>query len=454
MLSIGDVLRSRYRVDSIIGTGGMSVVYLVYDIRLQTHWAMKETNILIEKGKEDIISQFEKEAKILANLSHPSLPRVIDYFCENGKHYLIEEYIEGVSSEEIINKEKISEARILRWAIQICELLHFLHSKGIIYRDLKPSNILIDEKDNVYLVDFGIARFFSGGKNKDTVIIGTPGFASPEHYGRGETDARSDIFSLGATLHYMLTGVDPALNPFHFEIPYVVNSDVSFQTSSIVMKCLEMDPNRRFQSALQVKEAIEKLALPNLRKKTQFLREKSFYEGRENYRRYSVESVERYRSGTDILGRTAQYLSYTSIFPAAIGISGVLAFGASFFGPVVGFVTGVVTFPILCMELWKRLEKAFKEQEATIEIRQDKIVYKTPKWQFSSPWEDVLEVKVIKNHGFSIRRIKEIRVITITGKFSFDASFKHYRKLLDTIIVKCHLCRVKNTRYYTLYKRI
>lgn len=445
MLKPGDLIKDRYRVSSLIGQGGMSSVYLVEDTSLQSRWAMKETlDIFPDRDKSDIIEQFQREARILANLSHPGLPKVIDCFTQGGKHYLVEEFIDGLPCDEMARQlPRFDEMKVLGWAAQICDLLEFLHQSSIIYRDLKPGNVMIDSADRVYLVDFGIARFFHGGKAKDTVIIGTPGFASPEHYGRGETDRRSDVFSLGATLHHLLTGVDPADKPFHFEIPYFINPQVSFHTSSIVMKCLDMDPARRFQTAAEVKEAILGRAMPNLRKLTRPLEPVRRLSGKECYRR-----------DTDFLGNTAKFLSYTSVFPASMGISGVLAFGVSLFGPIPGLIAGMVSFPVLCVEFWKRLDKVFQDQMAAIQVGPEGLSFRGRTMNLQSHWQDVMEVRVEKNTSpWAVRKLKNVLVKTRGGHFYFDASFGDCRRLIDTLITESGLALSSDSSYLSIYTK-
>ncbi|MCD4783961.1 MAG: serine/threonine protein kinase [Candidatus Eremiobacteraeota bacterium] len=422
----------------------MSTVYEVDDLNLHSRWAMKETlDIFPDRDKSDILDQFRKEARILANLSHPNLPKVIDYFSENGKHYLVEELINGVSTSDVLESEGFDEYRILKWAVQVCDLLHFLHGHNIIYRDLKPGNILMDKDDKIYLVDFGIARFFQGGKKRDTVIIGTPGFASPEHYGRGQTDGRSDIYSLGATLHYMVTAEDPAEKPFHFDIPYHLNPDVSFQTSAIIMKCLDMDPVRRYQTAGEVKEAIEILALPALRQGTRKLRP---------FRK--LDNPEFYRNSTDFFGMTTQFLSYLSVFPLSMGMSGVGAFVISFFNPLLGLGSGIISFPLLCMEFWKRLDRVYKNQDILIKAEEMGVIYKSHKLDLNTNWLEILEVRIIKNkRGLFAKKVREIRVITRAGEFSFDPGFRNYHRLVDIIVTQAGLSRVVDTDEVSIYRK-
>ena len=445
MLNAGDKLKDRYKVTSVIGRGGMSTVYLVEDLVLQSRWAMKETrDIFPDRDKKEMLSQFKREAKILANLSHRGLPRVIDYFTENNNHYLVEEFIDGKPAEEIAAAWRFpDEARILDWAVKICQLLEFLHGNSIIYRDLKPGNILVDDKEEVYLVDFGIARFFQGGKARDTVIIGTPGFASPEHYGRGETDRRSDIFSLGATLHFLLTGIDPADKPFHFDIPYQVNPKLSFQTSSIVMKCLDLDPNRRFQNASLVREAIEKRAMPGLSRNTRPLEATQ-----------PLRSAQNYRTRSDFMGRTAKFLSYTSVFPASMGISGLVTLGVSVFGPVPAFLAGVISFPLLCAEFWKRLDQVYLDEHSLVTVAPGGIAYRSRSINVGTPWKEVVELRLVKNSSpFSMAKIKKVIVKTLSGTFSFDSSIKNHRQLIDTIITQGELFLMDDGKQESVYVR-
>jgi serine/threonine protein kinase len=423
----------------------MSTVYDVFDTTLDHRWAMKETlDIFPDRDKSEILDQFQKEAKMLAGLSHPNLPKVIDFFTENGKHYLVEELIDGLPSSEVLEKShSFDEYRLLNWAVQICDLLEFLHNNNIIYRDLKPGNIMIDKNEKVYLVDFGIARFFQGGKSKDTVIIGTPGFASPEHYGRGETDQRSDIFSFGATLHYMTTGVDPADKPFHFDIPFNVNPQVSLQTGAIIMKCVELDPSRRYQTAAEVKKAIGELAIPALRKGTQML---------DPVRR--LDEVEYYHNSSDILGMTTQFLSYLSIFPLSMGVSGVAAFFLSFFNPFLGLGGGIISFPLLCMEFWKRLDKVYGEQDIMIETGRNGVSYKSRKIHVNSNWLEIQQIIVIKNpNAIFGRKIKEVQVSTRAGEFVFDQGFNNFHRLVDMLVTHSGLSMVIDGHEKTVYSK-
>lgn len=446
MLKQGEVINTRYRVESVIGQGGMSIVYKVFDLTLQSAWAMKETaDIFPNRDNKEILTQFKKEARLLASLSHPGLPRVIDYFSEKGCHYLVEEFIDGKPSSQVLEESaKFDEYRILQWGVQICDLLEFLHNHNIIYRDLKPSNILIDNKDNVYLVDFGIARHYQGGKTRDTIIIGTPGFASPEHYGRGQTDRRSDIYSFGATMHYMLTGIDPADKPFHFDIPYVANPQVSFHTSAIIMKCLDTDPVRRYASAGEVKQALLELAIPHQKKGTQLLQPLQ-----------SLTIPEKYRNTTDFFGMATQFLSYISVFPLSMCISGFSAMVLSFFNPLIGLGGGIVSFPLLCMEFWKRLDRVYGDQDIVIKAKNEGITYDSKKLNIKTSWLEVEELTVNKyTNSFLKSGIKDIRVKTKAGEFSFDPGFYNYSRLVDLIVTRSGLRLDIDNPEVSIYRKI
>jgi len=222
-------------------------------------------NLSVEKANE-ALAQFQTEARILTRLKHPNLPKVYDYFSFPGRYYIIMEHVKGMTLEKILEVRKgrpVDERQALSWALQICKTMHFLavQKPPVVFRDLKPANIMIDGNGRVKLIDFGIARFFKEAKNEDTFLYGTPGYAAPEQYGTGQTDVRSDIFSLGATLHHCLTGRNPAENPLDFPDPRSLNPKLSMGTAEIIRKALQQEREKRFQSALEMKQAVQRVLL-------------------------------------------------------------------------------------------------------------------------------------------------------------------------------------------------
>lgn len=249
------VIRNRYKVLRPLGQGGMGAVYLVRDSKEEgAIWAAKEFWHLHEA------SLFSKEASMLMELSHKGLPRVIDYFTENKKNYLIMERIEGLTIEKIVEKNgPFSPEKVLSWMFQICDILTYLHTRvpPVIFRDLKPSNIMLDIEGNIRLIDFGIARFYEPQKTKDTTPLGTPGYSPPEQYGRGQTSPKSDIYSFGATLYFISTAIDPA--EFRFKFPPVKTFNKKFcpLMEKIITKCLEIKPEKRYETATELKLILE-----------------------------------------------------------------------------------------------------------------------------------------------------------------------------------------------------
>ncbi len=258
------MLSNRYIVLCKVGQGGMGAVYQVADTRIQGKtWAVKEMSdaaLTDPLDRQQAIQAFEREAQLLSQLDHPNIPRVIDYFSQGGKQYLAMEFVEGETLEEIMDQRAgpLSEAEVCPWAEQLCEVLDYLHSQQppVVFRDLKPGNIMIDRAGKVKLIDFGIVRFFQPGKAKDTTSFGTAGYAPPEQYGKGQTDARSDLYALAATLHHLLTARDPSLTPFQFQPVRALNPRVSEMMSKILAKALEQDPARRWQNAKAMKRAL------------------------------------------------------------------------------------------------------------------------------------------------------------------------------------------------------
>jgi serine/threonine protein kinase len=250
------LLKKRYEILEILGRGGMGCVYKVADrFREGNILAAKEllaSNLSTEKSQE-ALTQFQTEARILARLTHPNLPKVYDYFSFPGKHYIIMEYVKGKTLEKMLKARSgrpVDEQLALSWALQICRAMHFLSVQ-------KPRPV----DNRVKLIDFGIARFFKEDKREDTFVYGTPGYAAPEQYGTSQTDVRSDIFSLGATMHHCLTGKNPSENPLDFPDPRKLNPKLSRETAAIIKKALAPDRGKRFQSALEMKQAIQKVLL-------------------------------------------------------------------------------------------------------------------------------------------------------------------------------------------------
>jgi serine/threonine protein kinase len=242
----------------LLAEGGMSLVYEVENVRLPGRFALKLMRDWAgdETVRATITQQFSQEAELLATLSHPNLPRVTDHFVSPTERWLVEELVEGETFEQLLEQTRPDEQTAVGWAVQILDALEYLHERGIIYRDLKPSNCMLTPQGVVKLIDFGIVRQFTLGKSRDTVVMGTPGFAAPEQYGRNQTDPRSDLFALGVLLHHLLTGHDPALTPFVFPAVRSLNPQVSERLERILLKALELDPRDRFQTAADMRAAL------------------------------------------------------------------------------------------------------------------------------------------------------------------------------------------------------
>lgn len=250
------VLADRYVILEKIAQGGMGAVYRAQDKRLQDKIvAVKEMSesAIEPEERQWALESFRREAQLLARLDHPNLVRVTDCFQEREHQYMVSEFIEGQTIEKMLERhgEPFSEERVLIWAEQLCDVLFYLHSQSpkIIYRDVKPTNVMVVENtDVIKLIDFGIARFFKPGKRRDTIEFGTEGYASPEQYGKSQTDERSDIYSLGAMIHHLLTLRAPNTEPFSFPPVRRLNPKVSRRVEGAIAKAVASNKRKRHQS--------------------------------------------------------------------------------------------------------------------------------------------------------------------------------------------------------------
>ena len=265
------VLRGRYRVVRPLGRGGMGAVYLATDALFGDRpCAVKELlgdPAATPAEAAEAEERFAREARLLASLAHPNLPKVHDYFSEQGKSYLVMEFIDGETLEQRVAREGAqSQTHVLAWALEMCAALEYLHAQTppVIFRDVAPDNIMVDSAGHVKLIDFGIARIFNPGKQTDTLRFGKVGYAPPEQYsGRGQTTPRSDLFALGATLHFVLTGRDPADLPFVFPPLRDLNPSVSAEVEQAILSAVQMDPSRRPEDVRAFAEGLG-LTLPPL----------------------------------------------------------------------------------------------------------------------------------------------------------------------------------------------
>ena len=273
------VLQGRYDVEEVLGVGGMSTVYKARDLRFTAvtrYCAVKE----MPDNSPDIrtgqirLANFEREASLLATLSHPGIPKIYDFFSAHGRVYLVLEFIDGRDLESQLNNKEhpMLEEEVVRLAVQVCDVLEYLHGhqpQPIVFRDLKPSNMIVQPDGKLTLIDFGIAKVFQSDKRG--TMIGTEGYAPPEQY-RGLAEPRGDIYGLGATMHHLLTKSDPRVQtPFTFHERPIrkFNPRVSEYLESIILQAVEYDIERRWPSAPAFRQALMQTSVldPKLKKR-------------------------------------------------------------------------------------------------------------------------------------------------------------------------------------------
>lgn len=261
MLEIGSLVDGKYKILNKIGQGGMSVVYLAMNERANKQWAIKEV-------RKDGVQNFEvvkqgliAETEMLKKLSHPNLPSIIDVIDGDGTFLIVMDYIEGRHLESVVKEYGAQRQEdVIEWAKQLCDVLSYLHSRKppIIYRDMKPSNVMLKPDGKVMLIDFGTAREFKENSVADTTCLGTQGYAAPEQYGgHGQTDTRTDIYCLGATLYHLLTGHNPSEPPYEMYPIRYWNPELSSGLEEIILKCTQKNPDDRYQNCGELLYALE-----------------------------------------------------------------------------------------------------------------------------------------------------------------------------------------------------
>lgn len=278
-LPSGHFLSQRYSIQSSIGQGGFGITYIAYDQKLDQEVCIKElfvtgnstrgANLTVNSQSisdfsfEDFVKKFVQEARQLARFQHPNIVGVIDVFEEHQTAYMVMEYVKGETLKEKIQRDGfMNELPAMLLTTQLLDAVSEIHKKGVLHRDIKPDNILITSENRVVLIDFGSAREFAEGKSTSTKAIFTPSYAPPEQYSeKAKRGPSTDIYALGATLYFVLTGEKPITatdRTFENLIPpHQINPKVSSQLSSIVMVAMEMKQEDRFQTVLEMKEAID-----------------------------------------------------------------------------------------------------------------------------------------------------------------------------------------------------
>lgn len=262
MLEIGSLVDGKYKILSEIGHGGMSVVYMAINEKANKTWAVKEVR---KDGKMDfntVRQGLMAEIKTLKNLKHPNLPSIVDVIEDEDSFIIVMDYIEGRSLDKIIEENGAQpESFVVEWAKQLCDVFGYLHSRTppIIYRDMKPANVMLKPDGNIMVIDFGTAKNYEIDLG-ETTGIGTIGYAAPEQYigsGLGRTDARTDIYCLGITLYHLLTNVDPCKNLISDRSIRAVNPALSHGLDAIIKKCTEHQPDDRYQTCAELMYDLE-----------------------------------------------------------------------------------------------------------------------------------------------------------------------------------------------------
>ena len=256
---VGSKIDGRYTVLKLLGQGGFFKTYLVVDEKCNKSWAMKVCDKNHRSYSPTLREVILQEPHMMMKLDHPAIPRVVDIVEDENRICIIREYIEGQTLDTVLQENgPILQDTVLTWAQQLCDVLGYLHKQNppYIYRDMKPANVILQPCGNVKLVDFGAVTVYDALRDQDDCILGTKGYAPPEQFA-GKSDPRSDIYSLGMTLHHLLTGVDPNKPPYETKPIRAINPNLSRDLEAIILRCTQLNPEERFQNCDELMTALQ-----------------------------------------------------------------------------------------------------------------------------------------------------------------------------------------------------
>ena len=266
---IGKTIDGKYEVLKLIGRGGFYTTYLVRNIHVNKAWAMKVCDKKNRHYSPAMRENILTEPYMMQKLNHPAIPRVVDIIEDEDSIYIVRDYIEGETLETIVKMNGAQPAdMVVEWGKQMCDALGYLHSQNppLIYRDMKPANVILQPDGTVKFIDFGIMRAYKPNQNSDTCCLGTKGYAAPEQFGGSQTDARTDIFGLGMTMFRLVTGVNPTEPPYEVTPICMIDSALSKGLEYIISRCIQPNPNERYQSCDDLKADLNNyLSLPKLK---------------------------------------------------------------------------------------------------------------------------------------------------------------------------------------------
>ncbi|MCE1246414.1 MAG: serine/threonine protein kinase [Firmicutes bacterium] len=419
----GDILRQRYEINDIIGTGGMSEVFIAADLKNSGYAVVVKKLLLTRDANQirDYLYSFQQEFKILASLHHPNIPTAYDFFEENNQFFLVEDYIRGEQLQP--GMAGMQPDKVVKVIIQLCDVLEYLHRHNIIYRDLKPENIIMTPDERIYLVDFGISRIFSPEKEDDTVALGTPGYAPPEAYEKPQTDARSDIYSMCVLMHQMLTGKDPVSSAFRFDEPKKIDKSIDGELSSFVMKGLNLEPAKRYQSISEFRHSLFKL--PKLRNKFKSYRSRmgkreDFCQKEKPELEFSHVKLGEYSfTLLDIIASSG-----ASVFAAVI--SYMIYPWSGMFIPALVFIFAMVLILINVHGSRRKINY--------IRIFPSGVKYSGKNADIQVLWEDIFALELNLS-----RKYKELNIVTLEGDFSFTENLEGWDHIMKEVVRRSNL---------------